>query len=187
MSLPGIDAAEIERTRREADLLYSRDQIDAAVRAMAVEITSRLGQSNPLLLVTMTGGLVPAALLLPHLDFPLQLDYVHVTRYGNEVSGGRIEWIRRPPATLKDRTVLLIDDLLDRGLTLAAAVDECRVMGARDVLTAVLVVKQVPARPGLARTDFHALVTPDRYLFGYGMDYRSWWRNGPGIFAVKGM
>lgn len=187
MSHAGIGAEEIERTRREADLLYTQAQVDAAVRDMAVDIGARLGHANPLLLVTMTGGLVPAALLLPHLDFPLQLDYVHVTRYGNDTSGGRIEWIRRPPATLRDRTVLLIDDLLDRGLTLAAAVDECRAMGAREVLTAVLVRKEMPTRPGLARTDFHALVTPDRYLFGYGMDYKTWWRNGPGIFAVKGM
>lgn len=180
------DLEDIRRARAEADLLYSREQIDAAVQAMGDRITARLGGDLPLLLVTMTGGLVPAALLLPHLDFPLQLDYIHLTRYGNALSGGEINWLKRPPSHVAGRAVLIIDDLLDLGLTLQCAVEECERLGAREVLTAVLVHKEVADRPGLRQTDFHAVSTPDRYLFGYGMDYKSWWRNGPGIYAVRG-
>jgi len=153
---------------------------------MAMRITVRLRTAAPVLLATMTGGLVPTALLLPHLDFPLEVDYLHITRYGTALSGGGIAWIRRPPAAISGRTVLLVDDLLDRGITLQAAVEECLQQGAREVLTAVLIHKEMASRPGLARTDFHALSTPDRYLFGYGMDYKGWWRNGPGIYAVQG-
>ena len=177
---------EIRRARENADLLFTSAQIDTAVRRMAERITERLGSSQPLLLATMTGGLVPTALLLPHLDFPLQLDYLHVTRYGAEINGGRIEWIRRPPDAVNGRSVLIIDDLLDHGLTLQAAARECARMGAHETLTAVLVHKEMATRPGLTKTDFHALVTPDRYLFGYGMDYKTFWRNGPGIYAVQG-
>jgi hypoxanthine phosphoribosyltransferase len=177
---------EVARARAEADLLYTPAEIAAAVEAMAARITARLGSAQPLLLATMTGGLVPTALLMPHLDFPLQLDYIHLTRYGTAITGGGIDWIKRPPPAVSDRTVLIIDDLLDRGLTLQAAVAECVQLGARAVLTAVLIHKEMPTRPGLARTDFHALATPDRYLFGYGMDYKTWWRNSPGIYAVKG-
>jgi hypoxanthine phosphoribosyltransferase len=180
------DLEDIRRARAEADLLYSKEQIDDAVRAMGNRITDRLGSDLPLLLVTMTGGLVPAALLLPHLDFPLQLDYIHLTRYGNALSGGEINWLKRPPSHVSGRSVLIIDDLLDLGLTLQSAVEECERLGAREVMTAVLVHKEVANRPGLRQTDFHALSTPDRYLFGYGMDYKSWWRNGPGIYAVRG-
>jgi len=177
---------EVRRARAEADLLYSKAQIDDAVRLMGDRITARLGAERPLLLATMTGGLVPAALLLPHLDFPLQLDYIHLTRYGKALSGGEIHWIKRPPTGIAGRSVLIIDDLLDLGLTLQSAVEECERLGAREVLTAVLVHKEVPDRPGLRQTDFHAVSTPDRYLFGYGMDYKTWWRNGPGIYAVRG-
>lgn len=177
---------DIRRTRSEADCLYTGEEVAAAVDRMAVTIAARLRDENPLLLVTMTGGLVPAAMLLARLDFPLQVDYIHLTRYGTATSGGQIEWRRRPSASVAGRTVLLVDDLLDHGLTLAAAVDALRAEGAREVLTAVLVVKRIDARPGLAGVDFHALETPDRYLFGAGMDYKTYWRNCAGIYAVKG-
>lgn len=181
------DRAEIEQVKREADLLYSKAQVDAAVATMAATITARLSGEQPVLLVTMTGGLVPAAMLLPLLDFPLQVDYLHLTRYGHATTGAALQWIRRPPATIRGRTVLLVDDLLDHGLTLAAAANECRAAGAVQILTAVLVVKEMATRAGLQRTDFHALSTPNRYLFGYGMDYKTYWRNGPGIYAVRGL
>ena len=172
--------------RARADCLWTREQLELACDGMASAITSRLADANPLLLVVMTGGLVPAAMLLPRLEFPLQVDYIHLTRYGAATVGGSIEWIRRPPAHIAGRTVLLVDDLLDHGLTLQAAVRECELLGAHTVLTAVLAVKQMATRAGLDSVDFHAVETPDRYLFGYGMDYKSWWRNGGGIFAVEG-
>ena len=186
MSTQGPLPEEITAVRADADCLWTREQLEAACDRMAVSITARLADQNPLLLVVMTGGLVPGAMLLSRLEFPLQVDYIHLTRYGAATVGGAIEWIRRPPASLAGRTVLLIDDLLDHGLTLQAAVNECEAMGAREVLTAVLAVKQMAHRAGLPAVDFHAVETPDRYLFGYGMDYKSWWRNGGGIFAVKG-
>jgi len=177
---------DIQRTRDEADCLYTGDEVASACDRMARAVDARLRGTNPLLLVTMTGGMMAAALLMSRLDFPLQIDYIHLTRYGSATMGGTIEWLRRPAMSLEGRTVLLVDDLLDHGLTLQAAVDECRISGAREVLTAVLVVKEVVNRPGLAATDFHALVTPDRYLFGAGMDYKTYWRNCAGIYAVKG-
>src|SRR5690606_3740870 len=121
--------------------------------------TARLGDRRPLLLCAMTGGIVPTAMLLTRIGFPLQVDYLHVTRYGNATTGGARQWVKRPPASLRGRVVLLVDDLLDRGVTLAAAVDACRDLGAAEVFTAVLVVKELPTRPGLQRTDFHALTT----------------------------
>lgn len=178
---------DIRRTRDEADCLYTGAEVAAACDRMAHAITARLRDANPLLLVTMTGGLVPAGLLLSRLDFPLQVDYIHLTRYGQVTQGGAIEWRKRPPARIAQRTVLIVDDLLDHGLTLAAADEACRQAGALEVLTAVLVVKQIEHRPGLPRVDFHALETPDRYLFGAGMDYKTYWRNCAGIYAVKGL
>ena len=186
MSNPGPTREEIETVRARADCLWTREQLELACDSMAQSITARLAHANPLLLVVMTGGLVPAAMLLPRLEFPLQVDYIHLTRYGAATVGGEIEWIRRPPASLAGRTVLLVDDLLDHGLTLQAAVRECEQLGAASILTAVLAVKRMAARAGLPQVDFHAVETPDRYLFGYGMDYKSWWRNGGGIFAVEG-
>ena len=133
----------------------------------------------------MSGGLVPLSMLLTRLEFPLQVDYAHLTRYGSSTAGGELRWLRRPPEAVRGRTVLVVDDLLDHGITLSAVVEACRALGAAEVLTAVLVTKQVHDRSGLARTDFSALTVPDEYLFGYGMDYKTWLRNAPGIYAVN--
>ena len=175
---------ELAAVRASARCLANIAEVGQACDVMARDITARLRDANPLLLGVMTGGVVPLALLLERLDFALQVDYVHLTRYGQHTSGGAITWLKRPPASICGRRVLLVDDILDIGLTLAALVDECVAMGAAEVLTAVLVTKSVATRVGLARADFSALTLPDAYLFGCGMDYKSYLRNAPGIFAV---
>ncbi len=176
---------EIISTRKDADQLFTVAEIEHSMDTMAAQITARLEDQNPLLLAVMNGGMVPTSMLLSRLNFPLQVDYIHLTRYGSKTSGGELEWVRSPSSTLKGRTVLLIDDLLDQGITLQAAVERCRAVGARDVLTAVLLVKSIPLRSGLQETDFYGVSTSDRYVFGAGMDYKTYWRNCPGIFAVK--
>jgi hypoxanthine phosphoribosyltransferase len=176
--------AELAAVRANARCLASLADIRLACDAQAQEITLSLRDANPILLCVMTGGAVPLAMLLERLDFPLQVDYVHLTRYGLETSGGAITWIKRPPASVRNRTVLVVDDILDHGITLAALIEECRAMGAAKVLSAVLVTKTIADRAGLQRADFSALTLPDAYLFGCGMDYKSYLRNAPGIFAV---
>ena len=179
------DTDEIERVLREAVPVFTRTEVEAALDRLAERISARIGASDPLLLAVMIGGIVPLGGLLPRLRFPLQVDYLHATRYQGKTSGGRLAWLRKPGMSLKDRTVLIVDDVLDRGVTLAAIVDDCRAAGAREVLTAVLVTKRIDDRPGLQSADFSALETDDHYLFGWGMDYRSYLRNGAGIYAVK--
>lgn len=175
---------ELAAVRAGARCLATMDEVKQACDVMADAITARLKDANPLLLCVMTGGAMPLGLLLERLDFPLQVDYVHLTRYGLATSGGEITWIKRPPATLAGRTVLVVDDILDHGLTLSALLAECRAQGAAEVLSAVLVTKTIAHRAGLQQADFSALTLPNEYLFGCGMDYKSYLRNAPGIFAV---
>lgn len=177
---------ESQQVMKEADLLCSQQQIEAALDRMAVEIKQRLGDRNPLVLCVMTGGIVPAGMLLPRLDFPLTLDYIHATRYGHKTRGGELDWIVRPSKPLTDRVVLLIDDILDEGLTLEAIIHDCRSAGAKEVHSAVLVEK-IRKRPTEIRADFVGVDVEDRYLFGYGMDYKGYLRNAAGIYAVKGL
>ncbi len=176
---------ELDSVRQNAECLADPITINQACDRMAAEITEKLSRTNPVLLGVMTGGLTPLAMLLQRLDFPLQTDYAHLTRYGMRVSGGELRWIRKPPESVRDRTVLVVDDLLDHGITLQAVQEVCYELGAAEVMTAVLVTKQIDDRAGLKSTSFSALTLPDRYLFGCGMDYKSYLRNTPGIFAVS--
>ena len=175
----------IQKIYDQSECLYTREAVESALDRMATDIHSALADKNPLLLCVMIGGLVPTGNLLPRLDFPLELHYVHATRYQGETRGSELHWKVRPDFKLDDRTVLIIDDILDGGLTLSAIVDHCRHQGAREVYTAVLVDKQGVRLPnGLPHADFVGLEVDDRYVFGYGMDYKEYLRNAPGIFVV---
>lgn len=177
---------ESKQVLKEADLLCSKEQVEAAFDNMAGEITAKLADTNPLVLCVMTGGVIPAGMLLPRLAFPLMTDYIHATRYGHSTEGGALDWIVKPHKPLKGRVVLLVDDIFDEGLTLEAIVNDCRAAGAAEVYTAVLVEK-IRQRPTGLKVDFVGLHVEDRYLFGYGMDYKGYLRNAAGIYAVKGM
>ncbi len=182
-----IDMEEIRRAYAEADCLCTAAEVEAALDRMAAAITERLAGANPLVLCVMHGGLIVTGALATRLNFPLELEYLHATRYGHELFGSLLDWRVRPTGDLRGRTVLIVDDILDEGATLAAIIDYCREEGADELLTAVLVNKRHDrkARPGLC-CDFVGLELEDRFLFGYGMDYKGYWRNAPGIFALKG-
>ena len=183
-----VDMEEIIRAREEADCLVDAAAVEAALDRMASEITTRLGDRNPLVYTVMNGGLILAGRILPRLPFPLEVAYLHASRYGHAIKGTQLDWRVRPTQDLRDRTVLVLDDILDEGHTLHAILQYLKEEGAAEVLSAVLTHKQHDrkAYPGM-RADFTGLDVADRFLFGCGMDYKGYWRNAPGIYAVKGL
>ena len=167
-----------------AEILFSAEEVSTAVSRVAQEITEKLGDTTPLLLCVMTGGVPFAADLMSQLDFPLEFDYLHVTRYGQETSGGALSWRAAPWTPVKGRTVIILDDILDEGLTLAAIVERMKELGARACYTAVATDKLNGKNKPL-KADFVALTVPDRFVFGFGMDAGGAWRNLPAIYAMK--
>jgi hypoxanthine phosphoribosyltransferase len=176
---------EAEQALADAELLYPAEAVEAALDRMAKDITAALADKNPVVLCLMIGAVVPVGRLLPRLNFPLQLDYVHATRYRGETTGRNIHWLKSPGHTLRGRYVLVIDDILDEGITLSAIIEKCNELEAARIYTAVLVEKQTARRKSFQKADFTGLTVPDRYVFGYGMDYKEYLRNCPGIYAVK--
>jgi len=173
---------EIRSVQRDAELLFSEQAVQDATSTLADTISNALFDTNPLVLSVMTGGLVFTGWLLPRLNFPLQLDYVHATRYRGDTRGHDLEWRVRPSLPVQGRTVLLVDDIYDKGITLTRIAEDCRSQGALRVLTTVLIMKQ--QAPGALQPDFIGLVAPDRYLFGCGLDYKNYLRNLSAIYAV---
>jgi hypoxanthine phosphoribosyltransferase len=168
-----------------ADLLWDETQVREAIARVAAEITAKLRDRYPLLLAVMGGSIFFAGNLLPLLRFPLEFDYVHASRYGKATSGGGIVWKVEPGENVKGRTVLVLDDILDGGDTLAAIRDRVKDLGAASVFSAVLTDKEI-GRAKPAVPDFVGLKLPNRYVFGCGMDVSGAWRNLPAIYAVKG-
>lgn len=183
-----MERIEALRVLSEADCLANQQVVEDTIVKLARQITERIGKQNPLVLCIMNGGLIFTGQLLTRLNFPLEVGYLHVSRYGMASSGGELEWVAPFRMELSDRTVLLVDDILDEGVTLLALMEECRRRGAREVLSAVLVEKQHDRKARASfRADFTGLKVPDRFVFGYGLDYEGCWRNAPGIYAAKGM
>lgn len=179
----GVTAEDAWEVFEQAECLYTRSAVEAALDDMAAAIAGEIAGSNPLLVCILNGGLVPFSRLLTQLAFPLQTDYIHATRYGAALTGGDLHWIAGPAMSPEGRVVVLIDDILDEGLTLAAIETRYRAQGAKAIYKAVLVNK-LRQRSTPIVADFVGLSVPDRYVFGYGMDYKGYLRNAPGIYAV---
>lgn len=168
-----------------ADCVVDAAAAAAAVARVSAEITSRLGRLQPLVLVVMGGGVVFAGQLLPQLRFPLDFDYVHATRYGSATTGGALTWHVKPRAPVAGRTVLVLDDILDQGHTLAAIRQWLLDQGAAEVLCAVFCHKAT-GQPKPLMADFVGVSVPDRFVFGFGMDVDGAWRNLPAVYALRG-
>jgi hypoxanthine phosphoribosyltransferase len=169
----------------ESDLVIGADEVQAAIRRLAGEIERELKDRYPLVLVVMGGAVVFAGQLLPLLRMPLDVDYIHVTRYGAAITGGGIEWRVEPPRGVRGRAVLVVDDILDGGHTLRAIRERLMELGAASFQCAVLVEKMLNSEKPLS-ADFVGLRIPDRFVFGCGMDAKGYWRNLPEIRAMRG-
>lgn len=170
----------------ESDPIAGPQECRSALERVARDMEARLAGSYPLVLAVMGGAVVFAGQLLPLLRFPLDFDYIHATRYGDATTGGGVQWRVPPPAGVRDRTVLVLDDILDGGETLKSIRDTLTAAGAREVLAGVMVEKEL-GRSKPTHADFVGLRIPNRFVFGYGMDARGQWRNLPEIRAVKGL
>ncbi len=180
-----LTEAQAWRALEEADLLVSSEEVDRAIARIAGEITARFRNRYPMLLCVMNGAVFFCGQLLPLLRFPLHLDYVHASRYGSEIEGQRLVWRAHPPDTVKGREVIVLDDILDFGETLAAIKTRVLELGATSCHIAVLTDKKKPG-PKPVSADFVGLEIPDRFVFGCGLDAYGSWRNLPAIYALKG-
>ena len=169
----------------QSEVLFCEAEVTAAIQRLAADVSNALASSEPLVLCVMSGATVFAGQLLPLLGFPLEFDYVQASRYHNCTTGGEdVVWKMSPGENVRGRTLLLLDDILDEGHTLAAVRKKCLEAGAARVLIAVLTEKET-GREKPVQADFVGLKVPNRYVFGCGMDVYGWWGNLPAIHALK--
>jgi hypoxanthine phosphoribosyltransferase len=175
------EAIAVKARARE---LASPSEIAAVLDRLATEISAVFSERCPVLLAVMRGGMFTATELARRLDWPFEIDYVHLSRYGSALEGGAVEWIVRPSAALRSRDVLIVDDILDRGQTLGELNVAIEQLEPASVASAVLVEKRLDPPIDRPEADFVGLQVEDVYLFGCGMDYRGFWRGLPALYAV---
>ena len=184
-----MNVPDLEDVLDAADLLFDRDALEDAIEAMADEIADDYGDDArpPVFLTIMHGGLPFAAQLafaLGENEIDVEMDYLHATRYRGNTTGSGLAWLHRPATPLQGRRVLLVDDILDEGHTLKAVKHWCEDQGATDVRIAVLATKDHDRRVEGIEADYIGVEVPDRYVFGYGMDFHEQGRNLPAIYAL---
>ncbi len=164
-----------ERVYNQSKLLFSEQQVNHAVDRLAVRLSARLANTEPVILCMMNGGVTFSAAVMQRLHMPLQFDYMHLSRYRDSCTGGQIEWRAKPQSDLQNRTVVLIDDICDQGASLLEAVRAVQSRDAGEVITAVLVRRQRP--DACFEPDFAALECGSGFVLGWGMDFAGYGRN----------
>ena len=179
-----MNRREAERLREEAEIVCTSEEVQGAVARLAREIEATLADEFPVVLSVMGGAAIFTGRLLPRLAFPLEFGAIEVTRYNNDIQGREITWRLPPRDNVRGRTVLVLDDILDEGITLAAIQKRLLEMGASKVYCAVFADKAI-GRDKPVKADFVGVTVPNRYVFGFGMDAYGLWRNLPAIYALK--
>jgi len=174
----------LEQLNEHAKCLFNLAEVEQALDVVARQLTCDLADKQPVIIGVMRGALPMMGYLLPRFSFYLEVDYVHATRYQHNLTTGELMWLHEPHIGLQGRSVLLVDDILDRGITLEAIAEKCYALGAAEVKIAVLCQKEVEGFTPAIMADYVALTVPDAYVFGYGMDYEGGWRNAPGIYEL---
>lgn len=180
------ELTEALKLREKAKCLYDKSTIEKAIKKVAEKMNRDLADKNPVLLCVMNGAVIFMGQIATQLTFPLQIDYVHVTRYQGGIEGREIHWVAEPNIPLQNRVVVIIEDILDGGLTLAAVKNFCVQQGATEVLCAALVDKKRLREPGGVETcEYVGLEVEDKFLIGYGLDFLGYFRNEPEILVVN--
>lgn len=183
--MTNLSSQELHSIKEKSDLVFSTSQIQAVVEKMGFELESRIRNKNAILLCVMNGGITMTADLMRCMDCEVRFDYLQVARYRDKTVGGGLHWLKEPQLSLENQTVVLVDDIYDEGYTMEELVSYCKKHGAREVITAVLLLKRKSSLQVGSKPDIYGLEVNDRYVFGYGMDYKGYLRNVPAIYAIS--
>ena len=167
-------------------LIADKREVEAAVEFLGEAVNAHYGDREIILLIVMTGAVMPAAWVAAKLKMPVQMDFVHATRYAGQTEGGEIEFRVPPRLNLEGHDVLIIDDIYDIGLTLQMIEGYCESRGAKSVNSAVLVRKIHDRETTGTLPRFIGMEVEDKYIFGCGMDVYENWRHLDEIRALEG-
>ena len=167
------------------NILIGRETIAAGVKRISEELTAVYQNRHPLLLAVLKGSVVFLSDLLRHLDFPLEVDFIRISSYGNGTSSsGIIESIRQPLIDIENRHVIIIEDIVDTGHTTEYLFESLHQKSPASIAICALLNK--PSRRVCnVSVDFSGFEIPDRFVVGYGLDLGEEFRNLPDICYIE--
>ena len=167
----------------KSSVIYSEIEIKIVIQNIADQVNQTIKTDDLYVLCVMNGALIFAGQLLPRLEKNIQYSYIHATRYASSLTGGPIQWLVKPPIDIEGKTVLILDDILDEGITLREIAATCLAMKAKAIFTAVLFDKEIVKEKSYL-PNFIGLKVPNRFVFGYGLDCKGLGRNLPHLYAL---
>ncbi len=180
-----LENKELEDVLQQSECLITENRIGAAYDKLAAVLNIHYATLNPIILVVLNGGLIPAGNLLTRLAFPHRMDYIHATRYQNNEGTQDLVWKATTDLDLQGEHVLLIDDIFDEGITLKCITEELIKQKPASLKTCCLLDKDHDRKVDNFTVDFIGMNVEDRYIYGCGMDYHGYLRHLPGIYALK--
>ena len=166
-------------------ILFSREQIEATVNRLATEISQDYQGKPPILLGILKGSFMFMADLIRLLDFPLEVEFIRLSSYGGDrESSGKIKVVQSLRSPIKGRNVLVIEDIVDTGLTTAFLLDYLQKKKPASLKLCVLIDK--PSRREVPVTiDYLGFTVPDKFIVGYGLDWDEKFRNLPDVCTLE--
>ena len=172
---------------KKSSILFKNNQILSAISTLAKSCNENFYEveKKVTVLPVMKGAIPFAGHLIPKLNFELIIEYIHATRYLQNKGTANLQYIYEPPVeTIINKDILLLDDILDEGITLLNLKNKLIDLGAKSVMTAVLFDKNLQKNKPL-EADFVGLEVPNKYVFGFGLDFKGRGRNLPHLYAYN--
>ncbi len=173
-----------QQVHQDAELLFDEAAVETAIAELAARVEQDCAGLNPLVICVMNGGMYLTGQLLRHWEFPLTIDYVHATRYRLATLGKNVLWKAYPQNEIRDRNVIIVDDIFDQGYTLEEVEAYCNKHGALSCSSVFLMHKLHPRKRADIEPDYFALECGDVYVYGAGMDLNGHFRNLSSIYAL---
>jgi hypoxanthine phosphoribosyltransferase len=167
------------------EVLYSEEEIQAKVKELGGIISQDYKDRNPLVICILKGAFIFMADLVKQLDMPLEIDFMAVSSYGQSTkSSGVVRIIKDLEVSVEGRDILIVEDIIDSGLTLSYLVDVLERRNALSISIVTLFDKPAHRTVGL-EADYKGFVLPDAFVVGYGLDFAEKYRNLPYIGVLK--
>lgn len=166
-------------------VLYSQQDIEKAIDRLSRQLTEEYRDKRPIILSVLSGAILFTVDMIEKMDIMAQLDFIDVSTYfGGTESTGKLTLVHDLNADVKDRHVLIMEDIVDSGHTLSYLIDLLKQRGAKSVKTVSLLDKP-EGREYDVKVDYYGFKVPNEFLVGYGLDYKGYYRNLPYVGILK--